>query len=144
MRDHLARWQEFGFHFSLDWLLRVVNTVLTGEARFTALHDVDSTRIQEGLTRGVRYADDLLNLVPSRLGLDHQQVLFGRFAFPVMARWLDRRGGRLPDAAESDRLLYWYLHCALWGRYSTSTETVIDRDLEVLESACNDVEALLR
>jgi hypothetical protein len=144
MKGHLARWREFGFHFSLDWLLRVVNTVLTGEARFNALHDVDSERFEDGLRRGVRCADDLLNLVSSRFGLDHQQVLFGRFAFPVMARWLDRQGGKLPEAAESDRLLYWYLHSALWGRYSASTETTIDRDLEVLASAGNDVEALLR
>lgn len=31
-----------------------------------------------------------LNLVAGRLGLDHDQVLFGRFGIPGMVRYLDQ------------------------------------------------------
>ena len=41
MNAKLGEWRESGFHFRLDWLLRVTNAVLTGEAEFTALRVVD-------------------------------------------------------------------------------------------------------
>ena len=34
MKVRLKAWNNAGYHFTLDWLLRSVNTVLTGEAKF--------------------------------------------------------------------------------------------------------------
>ena len=39
MKERLKVWQKSGYDFNLDWLLRSVNTVVTGEARFVYLHD---------------------------------------------------------------------------------------------------------
>jgi hypothetical protein len=37
MRDYLAKWEEAGFRFTLDWLLRNATAVVKGRALFTAL-----------------------------------------------------------------------------------------------------------
>lgn len=144
MRGHLERWRDKGYSFTLDWLLRTVNTVLTGEARFNALHQLEPDEVQDGLRRATKACDSILNLVASRLGLDHERVFFGRYAMPVMAHWLDRHGGKFPDQVTADRMLFWYVHSALWGRFSGSTETMINRDLESLESGDHEIDALLR
>src|SRR5262245_31267687 len=39
MKEKLKSWANADFHFNLDWLLRSVNTTLTGEAKFSFLHD---------------------------------------------------------------------------------------------------------
>ena len=39
MKAKLKEWAKADYHFNLDWLLRSVNTVLTGEAKFQFLHD---------------------------------------------------------------------------------------------------------
>lgn len=145
MRQQLDRWKKHDLHFELDWLLRCVNAVVAGEARFIHLHRVDRVEFEDGLNRTVKACDYLLNAVGDRLGLDHDRVLFGRYAFPVMARLLDQRAlvGKL-DAKSRDRLLFWFLHAAMWGRFSGNTESTIDKDLEALERSGYDVEALLR
>lgn len=143
MKQALRGWKKEDYHFELDWLLRCVNTIVTGEARFNALHDVEAERFRDGLSAGVKICDYLLNTVSGRLGLDHHRVLFGNYAFPVMAHYVHRRGGRLTDAVERDRLLYWYVHSALWGRFSGSTETFIDKDLKVLEEVDGGLDRLL-
>ena len=143
MKDELVRWGDAGFHFDLDWFLRNVNTVLTGEARFNALHGVSREEFEGGLKRATRACDYALNLVSSRLGLDHDRVLFGRYALPILTRYIDSRGGRIHDAEEQDKLLYWYLHSALWGRFSGSTESVLNRDLEILEERQAGVDGLI-
>ena len=142
MKAALARWNEAGFHFSLDWLLRSVNTVVTGEAKFLHLHDVDAEHIQSGLKRAEKTIDYLLNAIEGRLGLDHDRVFFGRYALPVMVHYVDRRNCQL-DELERDRLLFWYLQSSMWGRYSGSTETVIDKDLRLLEDLDGGLERLI-
>ncbi|MBI2939471.1 MAG: DUF262 domain-containing protein, partial [Chloroflexi bacterium] len=42
MEACLERWEKVGFSFKLDWLLRSINTILTGEALFSALKDVNA------------------------------------------------------------------------------------------------------
>ena len=133
MKTAIRGWKIKGFDFTLDWLLRVVNALINDEARFDAMHRVTPAQFDDGLTEAIARIDLLLNLISGRLGLDHDQVLFSRYAFPVMARYLSGLN-RMPTAVERDRLLFWFLHSALWGRYSGSTESYMNRDLERLRT----------
>jgi len=142
MKASLAKWRSAGLHFDLDWLLRVVNTLVTKEAKFHFLHTVDAPTFRSGLKRADKTVDWLLNVISGRLGLDHDRVFFGRYALPVMAHYVDRKGGTLP-AVERDRLLYWYLHAAMWGRFSGSTEGFIDQDLASIENLDGGIDRLI-
>lgn len=133
MKKRLEKWRRAGFNFRLDWLLRIINVIVTGEATFGALKDVKTEQIKTGLVRAEKGVDVILNMISGRLGLDHDRVLGSRYSIPLMARYLDQRGGKLSEAGERDRLLFWYIHTFLWGRYSVSTETILNRDLEAIE-----------
>ena len=134
MQAAQQKWEKAGFYFNLDWVLRNVNTITTGEAKFSAMHDLDAQTFETGLKRTEKAVDYLLSLIAGRFGLDHDRVFFGRYAMPVMSHYVDRRGGSLQDGSERDKLLYWYLQNAMWGRYSSSTESVIDKDLKLIEN----------
>lgn len=142
MNAHLAAWRNNGYTFDLDWLLRSVNTVLTGEAQFRFLHGKSSQEIQGALNGAVNQIDRCLNAIGGRLGLDHDRVLFGKYAFPVMARYLRGKGSRLPDA-ERDKLLFWYVQAAMWGRFSGSIETVINQDIDALSAEDEPLDNLI-
>jgi len=143
MEKRLERWRDAGFDFKLEWLLRCINTIVTGEALFSALENVDTPAFCEGLTKAEKAIDKLLNIIASRLGLDHDRVLGSRYSFPVMARYLIERGGNLADYKERDALLYWYIHTFLWGRYAGSTETIINQDLRLIEGKDRAIERLI-
>ena len=142
MRAKLKEWHKAGFDFNLDWLLRSVNTVLTGEAKFLHLHDKSAEEIQEALKRATRHIDRSLNLISGRLGLDHDQVFFGRFGVPVIVRYLDQQGAVMDEKAR-DKLLFWFVQAAMWGRFSGSTESFIDQDLAMLEGDDGGLDKLL-
>ena len=143
MKDHLKHWRQAGFHFRLELLLRCVNSVLTGEALFRALEGVGTEEFQAGLEKTVKHVDKLLNLISARLGLDHDRVLGSPYSFPLMARYLDQRGGHISDPGERDKLLYWYINTILWGRYSGSTETALNQDLALIEEAEGALDRLI-
>jgi hypothetical protein len=142
MKAKLKEWAKADFRFNLDWLLRSVNTALTGEAKFQFLHEKTAEEIQDGLKRATKHVDTSLNLISGRLGLDHDQVFFGRFGVPVMVRYLDRHSGPM-DAKERDKLLFWFVQAGMWGRFSSSTESFIDQDLAALEGADGGLDKLL-
>ncbi len=133
MRDDLDRWRSAGFKFSLDWLLRNATAVATGRALFSSLSNVPATDFQIALKQSVNHISSFLDAVSGRLGLDHDRVLMGRYAAPVITRLLHLNGGRFTDSTHRDKVLYWYVHSALWGRFSGSTETVLQQDYETAE-----------
>lgn len=143
LRVALKGWQQAGFDFKMDWLLRNVNTVVTGEALFSALKDVNAAQFQVALKQTVKAIDYVLNIIGGRLGLDHDRVLGGRYAFPIMTRYVTESGGKLPTASERDLLLYWYIHSFLWGRFAGSTESVLNQDLAVMEKHSGSLERLI-
>ena len=130
MRSHLEVWQKEGFAFSLDWLLRNTTAVATGRAEFASLDDVPVADFKQALEGSAQYISRFLDVVAGRLGLDHDRVLMGRYAFPVISRLLHLASGHFPRSADSDRALFWYIHSALWGRFAGSTETVLNQDYE--------------
>lgn len=142
MKAKLKEWESCGYHFNLDWLLRSVNTVLTGEAKFQYLHDKSADDIQNGLKKATRHIDKCLEMISGRLGLDHDRVFFGRFGVPVMVRYLDQLG-RQPDEKERDKMLFWFAQAGMWGRFSGSTESMIDQDLAAFEGPDGGLDKLL-
>jgi hypothetical protein len=135
MRHYLDRWEKEGFSFNLDWLLRNTTAVATGRAEFSSLDSVAVAEFQQSLDASATYISQFLDVVAGRLGLDHNRVLMGRYAFPVVSRLLQLAQGRFTDSAETDRVLYWYIHSALWGRFAGSTETVLNQDYDTVSRA---------
>lgn len=140
----LKKWEKAGYYFKLEWLLRTVNTIVTESAYFSALNDVDVSIIKEGMKKAEKSVDYLLNLISSRLGLDHDRVLGSRYSFPLLASFFSRRGNYLLDAKETGKLLYWYIHTFLWGRYAGSTESILSKDLNILEDSEDPLDGLIK
>jgi hypothetical protein len=140
----IEKWKKAGYNFSFDWLLRNVNTIVTGEAKFNVMHKISAESFEKGLNRAEKSIDYMLSLISSRLGLDHDRVFFGRYAMPVMSHYIDRKGGSLNEANDRNLLLFWYLQNAMWGRYSGSTESVIDKDLKIIENLEGGLERLIQ
>src|SRR6266567_333817 len=143
MKACVKRWEQAGFFFDLDWLLRNITTILTSQAMFSALKDIDTPSFQEGLQQAEKTCNYLLNMISGRLGLDNDRVLGGRYAFPVMTCYLAHNGGRLQDARQRDKLLYWYIQSFLSGRFTGSTETALNQDLRMLDDTSTALDRLM-
>jgi len=135
MRLDLADWGKNGFDFNLDWFLRNINAVATGKAQFLHLDDISISEFEKALSSTTKHLNTLLNLISSRLGLDHARVLMGRFALPVLSLYLHQNKGVFPNKSETDKALFWYIHVGLWGRFAGSTESTLATDYEILKKS---------
>ena len=143
MQRILDRLKASSFVFELDWLLRCVTVYLTGRPYFAELADVSIADFQRGLFETNKLIETILNHIASRLGLDHDRVLGSRYSIPLMVGYLHKQGGSLKSNSEWNKLMYWYIHTFLWGRYAGSTESVLAQDLNTIESG-EGVDGLIR
>jgi len=134
-----------GFDFNLDWLLRCVNGLVTGNPRFSELErqNVSVEQIQNGLARAEKHTNDVLNLLASRLGLDHGYVQGSPNALVAMNCLFDRHGADI-DQTMLDKLCYWYIHAMLWQRYSATVESTIRQDIVEVSGEGDPVENLIK
>lgn len=142
LRGHLASWHKGGYSFGLDWLLRNTTAVATGKSQFSSLEPVTPAEFERAVKETAKYVGTFLDAVGARLGLDHDRVFMGRYAVPVVSKLLHGQGGSFTDSAQKDRVLFWYVQSAIWGRFAGSTESVLAQDYEALESG--GVEGLIR
>jgi hypothetical protein len=143
MKRPLSKWRASGYSFKLEWFLRCVTAVTTGEAFFSALAKIDTPAFQAGVEEAERHVDRLLNTIAGRLGLDHGDVLGSPYSFPLMCQYLAQRGGHLASSRERDQLMYWYIHTFLWGRYAGSTESVLSQDLRLIDERDGALDRLI-
>lgn len=132
MKAMIGRFASRGYYFKQDWLLRCLLVRLTRKAYFSEFDGVDIQEIKKGLKDIEGLIGACLDHISSRLGLDHDRVLGNHYAIIMMVSYLSVRGDKLSGAAEWDRLLYWYVHAFLWGRYASSTESELAQDLRAL------------
>lgn len=143
MKSLLDKWRSKGYDFDFDWLLRNVNAILNGEAKFTFLHQASVDDVRQGLKKAESAIGTILDQIADRLGLDHSQVFFGRGSIPLLSHYVDKKGPLKIGDAEWKRLLFWYVQVAIRGRYSGSTESILDKDLASVEQVDGGFERLV-
>lgn len=146
-REHLKAvlkgLESSGFDFSLEWLLRCLTVYITGQPYFNALGQVPIDQIRTALPATEEMIGTCLDHISSRLGLDHSRVLGSAFAIVTMIGYIRYSGGKLSGSKEWDRLLYWYVHAFLWGRYAGSTESALAQDLNAINRG-EGIDGLIR
>ena len=144
MRKLVQEWNDQGFNFTLDWLLRCVNAVIHGESLFKHLHDTPREVFRNGLRRTVKHVNSVLNQISGKLGLDHSRVLFAKYSIPVLIRHLElRKQGTIMSADEWNLILYWFLQAGIHGRFSGTTESKIRHDLRLVDGTLSGIERLI-
>ncbi|MCD7749544.1 MAG: DUF262 domain-containing protein [Oscillospiraceae bacterium] len=143
MKKILAKYRAAGYDFTMDWLLRCVTVCLTGQPYFNALSQIPSDEVKKALPKTDEMIGTCLDHIGTRLGLDHARVLGGVFAIATMIGYLRYNNWKLSGSGEWDRLLYWYVHTFLWGRYAGSTESMLAQDLNTINRG-EGIDGLIR
>jgi hypothetical protein len=139
----LARFNRAGYSFSMEWLLRCLTVYLTGQPYFNVLGQIPADEIKKALPKTEKLIGTCLDHIGTRLGLDHDRVLGGVFSIVTMIGYIRYTGGKLSGSSEWDRLLYWYVHAFLWGRYGSSTESNLAQDLNAINRG-DGIEGLIK
>lgn len=143
LKKILDKFRSAGYDFTMEWLLRCITVYLTGQPYFNALSQISPDDFKKALPKTEQMIGTCLDQIGSRLGLDHARVLGSVFAIVTMIGYLRFNSWKLSGSEEWDKLLYWYVHAFLWGRYAGSTESALAQDLNTVNRG-DGIEGLIR
>ena len=121
-----------GYDFTTEWFLRAITVYLTGQPYYNAMSQMPIEAIKNAIPETKKRIGTCLDHIASRLGLNHGRVLGNVFAVITMLGYLKSQNWKLANSKEWDKLLYWYVHAFLWGRYASSTESALAQDLKLI------------
>ena len=143
LRAVLEKYSKAGYEFSIDWLLRCITVYLTKQPYFIHLANAPIENIKAAVPAVDKMIGSCLDQIASRLGLNNTHMMTGVFAIATMIGYVNSKGKQKMTETEWNRLMYWYVHSFLWGRYAGSVESVLSQDLNVIKEG-EGIDGLIR
>lgn len=124
-----------GFNFKLEFLARCISAVSVGNAYFEGGFDkAGPDLVQKSWNDSERVLEYLVNILRNDAYIDSSETLSSPYVLAPMVVYLSRRGGIFKDDAEKRGFLHWMYLALMWGRYTGSTDTQLQADVNALQS----------
>ncbi len=143
MRSASQKYKEIGFNFGMDFFVRCI--AVAGTERgilddIPKLNREDLIRTWGKIEKSVNY---LLDVMIRHGYVDSTDFLTSLYGFYPIIYYLTKNNYKFPNARIRDKFLYWFYSALLWGRYSGSSETILDKDIRILKQT-NSVDELIK
>ena len=138
-RDALKAAQEHfelaGFKFKLEFLTRCISAVAVGNVYFEGGFDqVDAQAVQKAWDNREKILEYLINILRNDAFIDSSDSLNSPYVLIPILVHLSRNKGLFKDDKEKRGFLHWMYLALMWGRYSGSTDTELQADVNALQS----------
>ncbi len=133
-----------GFEFGLDFMVRCVAGVAVGNILLEGTFYKAPTEVLKtawGRTKTI--LEYLLNVLRDDAYIDSSKILTTPYVILTVLIYLAKNQGYFETESDKKQFLYWIYAAQMWARYSGSTESRSQADINAL-NADNPVEALVQ
>jgi hypothetical protein len=135
LRTFSSEMGTYGFGVDLDFLVRCIAAVASGsvllEGTFYRVGEEDLTAAWKKVAASFEY---LVNLLRHEAYVDSLHDLPTRSVLLPITVYLARNGTSFGNSVQQSRFIRWMFLAGIWGRYSSSTESTLQKDVSVLDS----------
>lgn len=126
-----------GFDFNLDFLVRCVAGVAVNSVLLEgSFYKAPTEDLKEAWKITQQVLEYLLNILRNDAYIDSSKNLTTPYVILTMLVYLAKqKKGYFENEKEKKRFLYWMYAAQMWGRYSGSTESKLQADINVLDSS---------
>jgi hypothetical protein len=143
MRTAIKKFSSSGFVFDMDFFTRCIAVVGTDKGVFDDVKNLDKDALIEAWNKIEKSLNYLLKVLPKHGYIDDNSFLSTSYVFYTLVYYLAKNNFKFPDSTTRDKLLYWLYNALMWGRYSRSSDTTLDKDIRILKEA-NSVDELIK
>jgi hypothetical protein len=135
MRSLQAALKAEGFAFDLSFYVRCASAVATNAGTYEPLYRESVEAIKSAWQRARKAIEYLLNILRHDAYIDSSNALVSDNVLVPLVVYLANVAGKFKDDREKNRFLHWMYLALIWARYSGSTETALQQDIEALKDA---------
>ena len=125
-----------GFDFDLSFYTRLTSIVATGSALYDPLYKAPIEDVKAAWPKVTKALDYVFNVLKGDAFIDNASTFPSMYVVIPLAAFFATTGrGHFDSDAQKRSFLHWMYAALMWGRYSGSTDTKLQADIEALKSA---------
>lgn len=134
-RTKIEEYATYNYHLDFNFFTRLLNMITTGRGRYTSeisrKNEADFVPAWDKINRSLPY---LINILREDAYIDSNSNLSTIYVLYTMVYFLSTQDNKFKNQEEKKKAIYWLFMVQLWGWYSGSSESYLEKDINVIKN----------
>jgi len=142
-RHATEEFSKFNYEFTFRNYTRLLNIFCTFRGKYSdEIGNVTSEQFEKEWKEIKKILSYLINILRDKAFIDSSDSFSSFYVFYVLGYYLKNNGGQFKSEEEANKAIYWMFVSLLWGRFSGSSESYLERDMNAIKEH-NSIDALI-
>lgn len=142
-RDAIEEYKKYNYNFSFNFFTRCLNILTTERGKFTSdIANVTEEEFEEAWLKLNKILPHLINILRDNAYIDSSDNYNSLYVLYVLVYYLSKNDLNFDSEDEANKAIYWLFTSLLWGRFSGSSESYLEKDMNVIKET-NSIDGLI-
>jgi len=142
-RDASSEFMTHNYDFSFRNYTRFLNIFCVERGKYSdEISTINPDQFEQTWKEIKKILSYLINILRDKAFIDSSESFSSLYVFYVMSYYLKKNGGQFKSEQEANKAIYWMFTALLWGRFSGSSESYLEKDMNAIKEH-NSIDALI-
>ena len=142
-RDASSEFMTHNYDFSFRNYTRFLNIFCVERGKYSdEISSINPDQFEQTWKEIKKILSYLINILRDKAFIDSSESFSSLYVFYVMSYYLKKNGGQFKSEEEANKAIYWMFTALLWGRFSGSSESYLEKDMNAIKEH-NSIDALI-
>jgi len=133
-REAIKDYKKHNYELSFMFFTRCLNILTTERGKYTSeIANVTKEEFEKAWNRLHKILPHLINVLRESAFIDSTDSFNSKYVLYILIYYLHKKEGKFTSAEEANKAIYWMFNALLWGRFSGSSESYLEKDINVLK-----------
>lgn len=143
-RDSIELYQKYNYDLSFGFFTRCLNILTTGRGKYTSdISEVSKEEFEEAWKKLNKILSHIINVLRDSAFIDSSEDFNSQYVLYVFVYYLSRNELKFRSTEEANKAIYWMFMALMWGRYSGSSESFLEKDMNIIKES-HSLDALIQ
>ena len=133
-RESIEEYRKYNYDFSFRFLTRCLNILTTERGKYTSeISNVTKEEFEDAWKKLNKILPHLINILRENAYIDSSDDYSSVYVLYVLIYYLSRKDLKFESTDQANKAIYWLFMALLWGRFSGSSESYLEKDMNILK-----------
>ena len=132
-RDQISEYEKANYNFDFTFFTRLINMLTADQAKYGQIAKQTVTDFDTAWNRINKSLPYLINILREDAYIDTNNDVSTVYVLYTLVYYLSKNDNKFPSEEEKKKALYWMFMAQLWGWYSGSSESYLEKDINVIK-----------
>lgn len=143
-RDSHAQYKNYHYDLSFRFFTRCLNILTTDRGKYSSeIGDVTQEEFELAWKKLNKILPHIINVFRDSAFIDSSEDFSSHYVIYVLVYYLSRKDLKFDSVDEANKAIYWTYMALMWGRYSGSSESFLEKDMNIIKET-DSLDALIQ